>query len=130
MLRQAEIGRYEANNLQQVPFRYIDRYFTFSHGMYEVAPEIKQFVFFSEFDLLSPDQYCPPACIYGDFDLVFCCNVLFYYNEKTRKLLLGKLSRCLHPQGYLVTSETERALIPHRNFSETYPPSAIFLKKN
>ncbi|MEI6435258.1 MAG: CheR family methyltransferase, partial [Bacteroidota bacterium] len=84
---------------------------------------------FIDYDLLSETEYCPPECIYGDFDLVICSNVLFYYKPLIRDRILGKITRCLKMGGFLITGEAERELIPPKIFSEMYPPSAIFSKK-
>jgi chemotaxis methyl-accepting protein methylase len=130
VLTLAEAGIYDAQHLQQVPLKYLTRYFTVEQGRYKIIPEIRKIVDFSVFNLLSDDRYCPPACIYGDFDLVMCANILFYYKEKVQKLILSKVARCLTKGGYLVTGDTERTLITGRQFSEIYPPSAIYAKKN
>lgn len=130
ILTQAEAGIYDAQHLQQVPLKYLNRYFNTQQDRYKITPEIRQMVDFSVFDLLSDNHYCPPACIYGDFDMVMCANILFYYKEKVQKMILGKVARCLAKGGYLVTGDTERTLVTGRLFSEIYPPSAIYAKKS
>lgn len=130
MISFAKRGVYDAQQLGKVPYKYVNSYTHRSGNHYTILPFVAEKVLFSEFDLLSPGLYCPPACIYGDFDVVLCCNILFYYNDDIRQNILKKAAKCLKPDGFLVTGETERALIPARSFKEVYTPSAIFIKKN
>lgn len=130
MISFAKQGVYDAQQLGKVPYKFVNSYTQRAGNHYSILPRVAEKVIFSEFDLLSPVHYCPPACIYGDFDVVLCCNILFYYNEEIRQNILKKAAKCLKPDGFLVTGETERALIPARSFREVYAPSAIFIKRN
>ena len=130
MISFAKQGVYDAQQLGKVPYKFVNSYTQRAGNHYSILPSVAEKVLFSEFDLVSSGHYCPPACIYGDFDVVLCCNILFYYNEEIRQNILKKAAKCLKPDGFLVTGETERALIPARSFREVYAPSAIFIKKN
>ena len=81
---------------------------------------------FSVYDLLD-DGTCPPASIYGGFDLVLCSNVLLYYRPKTQRLILDKVRRSLAPSGYLITGETEREIVAGAGgFRVVAPPATVF----
>lgn len=45
--------------------------------------------------------------INGKFDIVFCRNVLFYFEPATRARILGKIAAALNPDGYLVLGGSE-----------------------
>ena len=81
---------------------------------------------FSVFDLFSEQLSSPPASIFGDFNLVICANLLFYYKHEFRKIILEKVGSCLAKGGYLVTGETERDILLRYNYHEIFPQSAIF----
>jgi chemotaxis protein methyltransferase CheR len=90
---------------------------------------LKNNIDFSVFDLLSGQFSCPPASIFGEFDIVVCANMLFYYKNKYRQAILEKTGNCMANAGYLVTGETERQILIDHNYSEAFPQSAIFRKK-
>lgn len=125
--QQAE-GLFHDGSLNNVPYRFISRWFKRTGNVYRIDPYLRSRIVFTTFDLTDDSILCPPDCIYGDFDLILCCNVLFYYNMKTRNKIIRKLSRCLVPGGYLVTGETERDLVARTLFREEFPNSAIFSK--
>jgi len=74
-------------------------------------------------------QNSPPDSIYGDFDLVLCANVLFYYKPHYQNVIIDKISNSLANDGLVMTGETERELLNSANFKEVFPQSAIFRKK-
>ncbi len=110
-LAHASAGQYHVAALQNVRLKHLARYFSQVGEFYTVRPNIRSSVSFSNYDLLDPLTTCPPASIFGDFDLVLCCNLLLYYRP-IRQRLLEKLTRSLAPGGYLITGESERALMP------------------
>ena len=68
----------------------------------------------------------PAASIFGDFDLIFCANVLFYYKPEFQSLIINKLKKGLSKEGYIITGEAERTIFLNNNFKEEFPHSAIF----
>ena len=120
---------YPASSVEFLPLRYLNRWFTRKGSSYVANDELKMNIDFSTFDLLNKELNCPPTCIYGDFDLIFCANVLFYYKPEYRRLILDKLSNSLSNNGLLICDEAERDILFQSNFEEVYPQSAIFRKK-
>jgi chemotaxis protein methyltransferase CheR len=94
---------------------------------YAIVPRIRERVDFSAYDLLEECTTCPPASIYGDIDLVLCCNVMLYYRPGTQRLILDKARGCLAPGGYLITGETERQIAAGPSgLRAVAPPAAVF----
>lgn len=122
----ARQGNYNSEALNNVTQGRVSRWFTVSSGICSIKPELKNHIDFSVFNLLQSDMVCPPASIFGDFDLVFCANLLFYYKEAYREQILGNASHCISDDGYFVTGETERDILAAAGYSEAYPHSAIF----
>jgi chemotaxis methyl-accepting protein methylase len=116
----------EAFNLL-IPKR-ISKWFSSQGENYFVDPVLKNWIEFSVFDQLNEKLSCPVTSIFGDFDIVFCSNLLFYYKPKFQKKILEKLSGSLTTDGYLITGETEREILFQLNYNEVYPHSAIFQK--
>jgi chemotaxis protein methyltransferase CheR len=123
----ARRGSYGVETLGRVGLRRLNEYFLRQDGSYTVAARPRDRVDFSVYDLLDAGGTCPPASIYGGFDLVLCSNVLLYYRPKTQRLILDKVRRSLAPRGYLVTGETERQIVAGAGgFRAVAPPATVF----
>ena len=107
----ARRGVYSANDVGNLRMRQLRRFFVRHDDSYVICQRLRDRVSFSTYDLLDKSSGCPSASIYGDFDLVFCCNLLFYYRADIRKRILDKVCRALSPGGYFVTGEAERDLV-------------------
>ena len=127
-LLRAQNGIYHLSSLNKVSFKRIRNYFTPSDDSYEIRPNVKKYVDFSYFDLLSDQRACPTPSIYGNFDLVFCSNMLFYFKAESRKAIIEKISKTMAHGAFLVTGETERDIFLKCNFKEVFVNSAIFKK--
>lgn len=106
----AREGVYTAAELGNVRLRHLDACFSLQGDAFAVVPRLRDHVEFSVYDLLDGANSCPPSSIFGDFDLVLCCNVLLYYRPEQQRRILDTLLGCLRPGGYLVTGETERRI--------------------
>jgi chemotaxis methyl-accepting protein methylase len=122
----AKRGLYAAPALNGLNFKRAGAWFTSQGEDFAVLPELKEHIEFSTFDLLNEELNCPPASIFGDFDLVVCANFLFYYKDRYRKTVLGKTGTALAHDGYLISGETEREILMREQYREVFPQSAIF----
>jgi chemotaxis protein methyltransferase CheR len=127
-LANARKGIYPPASLNKVTQKRLQTYFTPDGEAYRISPKLSNCIDFSVFDLLSNHCFCPPASIYGNFDLIFCSNLLFYFKPEFRKHILSKAFHCLSPAGYLVTGESEREIVKKSDFREVFAHSAIFQK--
>ena len=127
----ARAGVYSAEAVGNVRTRHLREYFSKQGESFSVGPRLRARVDFSAYDLLDGSSSSPAASIYGGFDLILCCNVLFYYRKEARQLILDKASLALAPGGYFVTGEVERAMVSDRkNFLAVLPPAAVFRMAN
>ena len=126
----AQKGFYSIRSLNNVSLARLNKWFVLSDNHnYEISSELKQCIEFSEFDLFNNEFNFPATSIYGDFDLVFCANLLYYYKPFYQKKILDKMSLSLSEGGYVVTGEIERDVLLTNNYKEVFPYSAV-LKKN
>jgi chemotaxis methyl-accepting protein methylase len=123
-------GKYPAFALKKIPLSYLEKWFNHNGDLYDIVPELKSKIDFSVFDLFDTNYNCPPACIFGDFDIIVCANLLFYYDNHHQQQVVEKISRCLAEGGFLVTGEAERDIFLKNHWKEVYPRSAIFAKKH
>lgn len=125
-LENAKTGVYQTASLNKVTLKRIQKYFIKQGEIYTISKQLSKYIEFSVFDLLSEHGFCPPESIYGNFDIVFCSNILFYYKPECRKLILEKAGHCIADDGYLITGESERDIVTKHQYHEIFPASAIF----
>jgi len=128
-LATARRGQYARGALGNVRLRQLERWFSAKGSTYEIVPELRCRVDFSHYDLLDKDSSCPPASIFGGFDLVLCCNVLIYYRGDACNAFLEKVGGCLSPGGYLVTSDSERSIVRKSGGFRAISASASVFRK-
>lgn len=123
-------GVYDSMSVQNVRLKQIRSYFRSDRESWSVIQSLKDRVDFSFYDLLDEESSSPPGSIFGDFDLIFCSNLLFYYLSDAQQFILKKIHHALVDEGYLASGETERAIIENGGFfAEVCRPSAIFRKR-
>lgn len=122
----AKKGEYTYSEIQNVSLKRANRWLTERSGIYSAISALKECIDFTVFDLMNEGMTAPPNSIFGDFNLVLCANVLFYYNNQYRDIILKKLQNGLGINGVLVTSETERDIVMNYGYREAYPQSAVF----
>jgi chemotaxis protein methyltransferase CheR len=125
----ARKGVYDPAAVQNIRLKHLRDYFSAQGEAYVVTPRLRARVDFSAYDLLDARSACPPASLYGDFDLILCSNLLFYYRPDLRQHILDKVCRALSPGGYFVSGEAERDIVAkHDGFGHVAPPAAVFQK--
>lgn len=125
-INEAKKGQYSAASLLNLSLKRAGEWFSCQGDIYSINPKLKEKTDFSIFDLFSDHLSCPPASIFGDFDLVVCANLLFYYKKHHQKIILEKTAKCLADGGFFITGEAERDIVLHENYQEVFPQSGIF----
>lgn len=82
--------------------RYADYQIIDGVPYYAIKPMVKKLVSFSRLNLSKP-----PFPMSGPFDMVFCRNVMIYFDNEVRKRLLDEIYRLLKPDGYLLVGHAE-----------------------
>ena len=106
VLDRARAGTYETHRLGTVAEGYRRRYFV--HGpdgdeaSVQVRPELRRRITFAHFNLMTerfPFRH--------GFHLIFCRNVMIYFDRPTQEALVGRFAQQLRPDGYLVIGHSE-----------------------
>ena len=126
VLAEARAGVYPSSALGNVSHKRVGTWFKKRKDQYLIKPALRQHIDYSVFDLLEEEHTSPPSSIFGDFDLIFCSNVLIYYKPDYQDQILGKICRSLSTSGFLIVDDVERASVLAHNFNEVFPPAAIF----
>ncbi len=130
-IEHAKNGCYTLFSLGQVSMKRLSRWFDAElsgsgNNLYSIRSELKKNIDFSVFDLLDGHANVPPSSIFGNFDLVFCANLLFYYKPAYREIILNKITSSMTTNGLLIAGETERELLKQRGFTEIFHKAGIF----
>ncbi len=123
---EARKGQYPVASMGGLTLKRVNQWFIRHGETYTAKPELKENIDFSVFDLFSENLSSPPGSIFGDFDLVICANLLFYYKNEYRKTILEKVSNALVAGGFLVVGEAERDILMNYGYREVFPQSGIF----
>ena len=99
-LSAAKKGVYELPDT--VPEVWRKKYFKKLEGsQYAVSPEIRNNVIFQTFNLMDPIRFRTK------FDVIFCRNVMIYFDQPTKDALLRRFYEATVPGGYLMISHSE-----------------------
>ncbi|MGE0020281.1 MAG: protein-glutamate O-methyltransferase CheR, partial [Draconibacterium sp.] len=96
-LKKAVEGVYTENSLGNVTLKRLTNYFVHNIGNYSVKQNLKNYIDFSEYNLFTNENMFPPSSIFGNFDLDFCTNLLFYFKPECRQQILKKITGSLAP---------------------------------
>jgi len=120
VLRAAQQGVYSEPQMSSVDFSYRLRYFDKIGERYAVKRALKEVIHFDFHNLKT--EYLPQRN-----DVIFCRNVMMYFDEAEQKRLIDKFWRCLNPDGYMFVGHaesllglTEKFAMVHRNSGTAY----------
>ena len=125
VLEKAKAGLYSQFEVQRgLPIQLLVKYFAQVGDCWQLSPEIKAMVQFRPFNLLN--DFGP----LGMFDLVFCRNVLIYFDQESKVGVLDRLARQIEHDGYLLLGAAETVVgltdrfKPHPDRRGLYMPNA------
>jgi chemotaxis protein methyltransferase CheR len=102
VLGRARHGLYTQFEVQRgLPIQLLIRYFAQIGEAWQIAPEIRDMVKFRQLNLISDFSHL------GTFDLIFCRNVLIYFDQAMKISLLNRLARAVASDGFLVLGAAE-----------------------
>jgi len=87
-----------------LPAPLLVKYFKREGLEWQLKDEVRRMVRFEQDDLRRGTSAM------GPFDLVFCRNVLIYFDVETKRNILGRIRQCLTPGGHLLLGGSETTL--------------------
>ena len=125
MLEKAKTGLYSQFEVQRgLPIQLLIKHFTQVGECWQLSPEIRAMVQFRPLNLLRELSHL------GAFDVVFCRNVLIYFDQDTKTKVLQNLAQVTRTDGYLVLGAAETVVglterfRPHPDRRGLYMPNA------
>jgi chemotaxis protein methyltransferase CheR len=102
VLEKARAGIYSQFEVQRgLPIALLVKYFTQIGENWQIAPDLRAMVQFRPLNLLGDFSHL------GMFDVVFCRNVLIYFDQETKVGVLERLARVTERDGYLILGAAE-----------------------
>jgi len=106
VLNVARKGEYDARKLERISGKRIDNYFSPAGGngakAFRVKKHVRDMIQFTWLNLSTP-----PFPMRGPLDVIFCRNVMIYFDNPVRQRLVDEMYRLLKPGGYLVVGHAE-----------------------
>jgi chemotaxis protein methyltransferase CheR len=128
-LDKAEKGVYSNWSLRETPEPIIKKYFIQAgDNRFELAPHIRRMVSFVQLNLMS-DQYAAYLNCHDKMDVIFCRNVLMYFNDQNRDHAIQNLARSLVENGWLITGPSESGFVNVPELTPVRFPNALYHRK-
>jgi len=115
IIKKARKAVYSFESIKNVKYGLVEKNFLHQGNDFHLLPFLKEQISFSVYDILDPNSYAPPESIFGNFDMVFCRNMLIYFNTQYQETIFEKLYRSLSLNGYLILGEAEVPPMKYQN---------------
>ena len=120
VLKKAMDGIYKKEQLVTLSKTLLFKYFEKRQGYYQIRPEIKGLIKFKKLNLLDPFSFNT------QFNVIFCRNVMIYFDKQTKEQLVNRLYDYVMPGGYLFVGHAESLMGLKHKFRYVKP--AIYQK--
>jgi chemotaxis protein methyltransferase CheR len=102
VLEKSKAGIYSQFEVQRgLPIQMLVKYFKQNGELWQINPDIRAMVQHRQLNLLHEFSQL------GVFDIIFCRNVLIYFDQDTKINIFGRLARIMEPDGFLVLGAAE-----------------------
>ena len=103
ILHKARVGRYSQRSVQHLPKPWLNRYFKPVGDEFQISDDLRQAVEFTRVNLADPADTRP----YRNFDVIFCRNLLIYFDDVSRKSAAETFYDALKPGGFICLGHSE-----------------------
>jgi chemotaxis protein methyltransferase CheR len=103
ILAQAKTGLYSARSVKHVPPKYMQKYFRHTAHGYQLNEDLRNAVEFTRVNLMEPADVRG----YRNFDVIFCRNLLIYFDDLSRKQAAETFYDALQPGGFICLGHSE-----------------------
>jgi chemotaxis protein methyltransferase CheR len=103
VLQQARKAVYGKSSFRATDDVYLRRYFNEQDGSFKITDEVKELVTISHLNLFDQNR----LALLGRMDVVFCRNVIIYFDQIAKKRVIDTFYRALREGGYLLLGHSE-----------------------
>lgn len=125
ILVKARAGRYSARSVHHLPAAWLQKYFTPVRDEYQISEDLRASVEFTRVNLAAT----PDTRIYRKFDVIFCRNLLIYFDDVSRKAAVETFYDALNPAGFLCLGHSESMSRISSIYNVRKFPAAIVYQK-
>lgn len=102
VLEKSRAGLFSQFEIQRgLPIQLLVKYFTQVGEMWQLNPDVRAMVSHRQLNLLQDFSHL------GSFDVIFCRNVLIYFDQDTKIGIFERLARVVEPDGFMVLGAAE-----------------------
>jgi len=125
ILNQARRGSYSQRSVGNLPKSLLTKYFTPSGAEYQICEDLRQAVEFTRVNLMNAADVRG----YRGFDVIFCRNLLIYFDDLSRRQAADTFYDALHPGGFLCLGHSESmSRISSLYKARKFPDSVVYQK--
>lgn len=124
-IARARSGRYTRNAFRGADLAFRERHFTHADGHWTVNADVRAYVRFAQANLLELDA----AALAGRYDLVFCRNLLIYFDEAATRRAAAVLAALLADDGLLLSGYAEAPALCRNGFTTQGARQVFALRK-
>jgi chemotaxis protein methyltransferase CheR len=106
VLQSARRGIYQEHAFRSTPPFYVSKFFQNEKGGYRISDDVKKYVTFLCINLLDPNK----LAFISTMDLIFCRNVIIYFDQEAKRKVMETFYRKLSHEGYLFLGHSESLL--------------------
>jgi chemotaxis protein methyltransferase CheR len=124
VLEKSRAGLFSQFEVQRgLPIQLLVKHFVQTGELWQLNADIRAMVQFRQFNLLQDFSHL------GAFDIIFCRNVLIYFDQDTKTNVFGRLAKVIEPDGFLMLGAAEtvvgltEAFRPYPNRRGLYGPN-------
>ena len=103
VVQHARKGVYGKSSFRSTDERYQKRFFTETEGGYRICDEVRELVTISQMNLFDANR----LALLGRMDLIFCRNVIIYFDQASKKRVIESFYNMLRGGGYLLLGHSE-----------------------
>lgn len=124
VLEKAKAGLYSQFEVQRgLPIQLLVKNFKQSGSLWQIDAGIRSMVRLQQYNLL--DDYRA----FGTFDIVFCRNVLIYFEPERKRDILNRIAQQLAPDGYLVLGAAETVIGITDEFEPVTSARGLYMRR-
>lgn len=117
VLSSAKNAVYNSYSVRNIPEPYMNKYFKSDGQNFNLSTKVKSTVNFRKLNLIEDRNLKLIKCV----DVIFCRNVLIYFDIKAKQRVVSNLYDSLNPGGYLIIGSSESL----HNITRAFRPSVI-----
>jgi chemotaxis protein methyltransferase WspC len=123
-LSTAARGVYGRNSFRGAELAFRERYFSQEKGSFALADEVRKSVNFEQRNVVEEN-----LASRGGYDVIFCRNVLIYFDQSMQQRVLRNLDEALRPDGVLFVGPAESFQVAAAGFTPIPQPQAFAFRK-